>query len=933
MAVPFSDTAGETGDHPWRLLAVNAIPSKFDSIVILYLILAFVALAALLQFLGVYREQIRRFNSSVVRRSLQLVTRCFETKYFHLRPNEIMTRAHINLLELVVRTTIDFFYDAPNLITFIIGLLQIVATYDPDHPLQAKKINLIALCVNYLYTMVREISMYQTALMFDESRNSRVYKLLSSNSEHMNSPTNEQLIGGHFTPILAKDLTVGDVIRLEYGESFPAECQVMQSSEANVLINTKEESGEDCSSIFSKGDTVPYGSRMSTQGASVVAQVSTTRNTITADGTHRRMERFPEHMNRNITIANLFALGLLSLVGGVCTAYVVSVSESANNGEIFTHFFSIIAQLNMLIPSMRWVILYFLFIFVLDAAYPSVTIQSHAALRRLDEVEVIYSDKTGTLTDTRVDVEALQLLPGLDKLVERVGLSKNILAALIVMACNDTQPGNGEGTSPEEMVIAEYLRTSNSFQTWIEKNPLKPKNTVQRLTVHGQSVVVSILNRSQYIPCEFCRISDIKIGDIILKVRQGGSDRMALFTNDRLVIKEEAMTARNNPNRAFGWTVTVPGEESISLYCIRATFTNPPRPSSADLVSFASGSRKIAVRMLTGDGLEAAKYIAATVGIMTGGEEEVSVLHQDFSEDFEFVDAVNAALSTTSGWVTVIIEGSCLLRLINSDKASVDFLKSKRVNMVIYRTKSADKALIVRHASETLGMGAMMIGDAANDKHVLALPSIVSVSLRHGAAPCRVVSDIIISEPGDLVDLWTCIKNLHLSGGKALLLNTCLIGSVVSGLTLVGIAWGNFKLLPKGFLYADPYDTRLMLIFSSLLYAPSACAAIMGGFSSSSSELASISIRSLGVLIAGLLFGMIVGFVGPRSAAYSQWMLITMILVGMGSHAMLAGRNSRFNRPRDGSGDRIGVVVDLVNKRWFRGGLVIVYTILVLLVS
>jgi cation transport ATPase len=911
-------TSTSSGDF-MRILTTQMVVERIDAIAILYLILSFIALAGLLQFLGIYRERIRQFNSAVVRRILQLCTYCLEEKYFHLRPNEIMTRGHINLLELFVRTTIDFFYDAPNLITFIIGLLQVISTFDPDHPWNAKKINLIALCVNYLYTMVREISMYQTAYIFDESRNSRVYKLLSSDP----SPTSEQLLRESLRPVLAKDLVVGDVIQLDYGETFPAECQVLRSAQTHTLINTKEESGEDCSWIFTKGDIVPYGSRVSIQSATVVAQVTATRNTISADGTHRRQERFPEHMNREITKANLFALGLLSIVGSVSVMYVLGDSQNEKfNQVIFTHFFSIIAQLNMLIPSMRWVILYFLYVFLIDSAYPSVTVQSHAAVRRLRDVDVVYTDKTGTLTDTRVDVESIDLLPGLDQLMNELApvtsIERKTLAAIIIMACNDTQPGNGEGTSPEEMVIAEYMRSSMSV--WIEKNPLKPSNETQKLTVDGRHVKITIRSRSSYIPSEFCRVAEID-GIVALTVRQGGSDRMAALTKNNAVVKAEGSAARANPNRAFGWTVTF-GDKSF--YCIRGTFRNPPRPSSEDLVRFLQSGERIAVRMLTGDGLEAAKYIASSVGIHHP-ESCPSVLRQEYERTADFIAAVNRNLQSQSGSVTVLIEGSELLRLISSDNHDCCFLKDPRINMVIYRTKSADKAVIVRHAAETLGLGAAMIGDAANDKHVLALASIVSVSLRHGAAPCRVVSDIVVTEPGDLVDLWTSIQALHLTGAKALLINTCLIGSVVSGLTWVGIFFSEFKLLPKGFLYADPYDTRMMLVFSSLLYAPSACAAVMGGFSVPRS---SIKVYSLAVLIAGLLFGVVVGLIGPKNG-YGRWMLVITILVGMTSHAMLS--HAKFMRARDGKGDRIGALVDLLNRRSVRICIVLAYISLVLI--
>ena len=929
--------------------ASDASSDQIDSIAVVYLIVSFLGLAALLQFLGVYREQIRRFNSAFVRRGLQTITYCFESRLFHFASNEIVTRGHINMFELVVRTTVDFFYDAPNLITFAIGTLQVLSTYNPDNPLQAKFVNLVALSINYLYTMVREIGMYIEARKFDDSRNSKIYKLVQhagGDDEMLLSDRSSLLsLSSIYSGIESKNICKGDVLRMDYGETFPAECRVVDSSEVHTLINTKEESGEDCSSIFSKGDLVPYGGRVSSQGASVIVRVVETRNSIilpaaTGGSAHlRRMERFPEHMNKYLTAANLLALGLLSMMAACSVFLTLYVFEKDNDGTddanhlLFVHFFSMVAQLNMLIPSMRWIILYFLFVFLVDFGYPSVTVQSHVATRRLQSVEAVYTDKTGTLTDSEIGVESIDFFPGLDQLANLLKADRLSLACIIILACNDTQPGNGEGTSPEEMVLAEHLRTG--FQCWIEKNPLKPKNEIMIISVNNHTIEFKIVSRSGYIPSEFCRVAEIEVFGSRLTVRQGGSDRMAAVTGDKQVVRSEMSAARSNPNRAFAWTVCTLGGDSF--FCVRGTFTNPPRTTSEDLVKFFKKDQSIAVRMLTGDALEAAKHIAVKVGIHEDGIDAL-ILRQDFDSEKEFILEVtkkSEEAAATDRLVTVLIEGSQLIKIIEqNDDHSVLFMKNKKVNMVIYRTKSADKAVIVRHASEHLKMGCAMIGDAANDKHALALPNIVSVALRHGAAPCRVVADVVITEPCDLIDFWTSCQWLHLNGAKALLVNTCMIGAVISGLTWVGILHNAFTLLPKGFLYPDPYDTRLMLVFSSLVFAPSACAAVLGRYSNASGGRAVIKIRAFLVLITGLLGGIFFGYMGPKSW-YSTWMLSLVIVAAMASHALIAHLDF-FAKPRSFSSTgttKLGSVVDFMNRGPARILIAVFYIAVLLLAS
>lgn len=269
------------------------------------------------------------------------------------------------------------------------------------------------------------------------------------------------------------------------------------------------------------------------------------------------------------------------------------------------------------------------------------------------------------------------------------------------------------------------------------------------------------------------------------------------------------------------------------------------------------------------------------------------------------------------------------MRIIGSDRHDTSFLKNRRVNMVIYRTKSSDKAVIVQ-CTQKLGGLCCMIGDAANDKHALALPDIVSVSLRHGAAPCRVVADVLVTEPGDLVDLFDRCKSLHISGGKALLVNTCLVGAVISGLVWVGLFNSGFQLLPKkNFLYADPYDTRFMLIFSSLLFAPSACAAVMARHSAD--PLETVKVYPWFVLSVGLVGGVLAGFIGPKSH-YGTWMLAILVIVGMVSHARIAG-DSFFAAARSGGGRRVEKFVNIVNQRVTRIAIVVVYLVLLFVVG
>ena len=905
--------------------------AHLNDVIFVYIVLALIGIAGFLQILGVYRSEIRYFNSKVIRGLLQTITHrllcCIGDDYFVLRPNEVFTRVHINILELFFQTTIDFFYDAPNLITLLIGIFQVIATYDPAHPSSVKKINLIAVSINYIYTMFREIAMYRYALAFDNSRNEVIYKRLIVDSYRADFVA---LLAAHVPFVLtpSADLQVGDIILMDYDEVAPAEVTILHATQEFILINTKEELGEDCSTIFSAGQIVPAGTRMAHVGVSVVCQVKSTRSTTPA--VSKKAERFPEHMNRKLTIANIIAFATLSIVGAL-SVFMVYASGSASdkfttdpNNTLTTYFFSTIAQLNVLLPSMRWIILYFLFVFLVDISYPEVTIQCHGGIRKIDHVGIMYFDKTGTLTECAIDVESIVLIDeNLTLVAKRLGLpSTNIAAAIIVLACNDTQSENNQGTSPEEMVIAKYLH--DKWNVVLIENPLKPNRKKVRLQINGENYDFLILDRSGYLPSHFCRIAVIEVNGIRVEIRQGGSDRMATLSSFG---GTESGMAKSNPNRAFGWTCKIMHEDSLlPLFCARATFTNPPRPSSNRLIHFLT-TRDTAVRMLTGDAFESAKFLAKSVQIITDNCIEISRL--DFDTDSSFVAEIIQALDSTTRRLCVVIEGDLLTSLISTSICDMSWICSHRVDMVIFRTKSVDKATIVGFTSRFVSCG--MMGDAANDKHVLAIPEILSVCMRHGAAPCRVVSDILITEPEDLIDVWTSIKNLHIFGSKRLLVDTCIVGSLTAGFTWTGIVKSGFRLLPKGFLFNDPYDLKAMLIFTSVLYGPSACFAVCSAFSQSDKNFAHQKrMNAYMLLIFGFLGGVLIGSLIPQSV-FGQTILGLLIIVAMAGHHVIA-RHSVF-RPGRSCYEQIKRVIDTSNYGPVRAGIVLLYLLIVGLIG
>lgn len=966
----------------------NAISSgKVQKRVVVGVVAAFLLCAALLQILAAARGKLRQAVQVLVTRSLRTAP----------APNELLTRPYATWPELTVRVSLDFVNEPANLMLISIGSLQVLATWSKANWWHCKKVNLLVLLLNFAYTLVQEVRAQVLAARHDSAWNLTECTLVSPS--------------GTPEPVLAKDINVGDCIRLQHGDLCPATGELVSTSHTYILFNTLCETGEDCCSILAPGDLVLRGFYLSLEHSEVVICVTETRNGVgnptdctgiskppsdeLVPSKSRRMQRFPEHMNRPLAQVNLIALALLfcasALVGALC--YLPSGAAALNRsaqpkgaaqqGELsqverilVTHFFSAAVQLNTVIPSMRWVVLFFLYVFMVEAARPQVRVQNWQALQGLEHRRILYSDKTGTLTEVKMHVARLRVVetsedlrspPMLGDLAQNprntphscCGAHSFAWLTAVLVACNDCQPrptigdntssspestgvaGRRPGTSPEEIAVAEHLQ--DVLGLVIKTNPLQPgvvpsAGSDSTIAAHAWPLVLcdaatgteiahmTVVSRTDFDPAAGCREALVYVEDRPYPnkqrfgclppgswlIRQGGADLMAELAGRS---EKEADLAAEDRDRALGWCVAHAADGKrvgAWRYVLRASFANPPRAMSAALVSHCRRAG-VSVRMLTGDACVAAVHIAREIGIISDKGKPCCLYIPGETPD-AFVARLTACFAAPdASEVSVAIPGSILKQLIvNGNDA---WLADERLSAVIYRTRSADKATIVRRTEE-LGrvrqraaarngfrqmqcMGrkfeeegvCIMMGDAANDAEAISLDAVVGACLRHGATPCKLGADFVIDEPGALLAVRTELRGRALAGAKWLLGDVCLLCGMVSTLTLCGVWVAGFTFLPRGFLYDDPFDARVMTLFSGILYPFSACAAAChvgsqqgwpAGKVTTSSALPSVQALSAAPaavrrLLLGVALGGLLGLVGPTESprAFGRW-LVTM---------------------------------------------------------
>lgn len=241
-----------------------------------------------------------------------------------------------------------------------------------------------------------------------------------------------------------------------------------------------------------------------------------------------------------------------------------------------------------------------------------------------------------------------------------------------------------------------------------------------------------------------------------------------------------------------------------------------------------------------------------------------------------------------------------------------------------------------------------MMGDAANDAEAICLDEVVGVSLRHGATPCRLGADFVVDGPSQVVVLRTELEGRALAGATWLLGDVCLLCGMVSALTLCGVWAGGFAFLPRGFLYDDPFDARLMTLFSGAIYPLSACAAACHAGSvaaragpTPACALAAGTPGPVRALLIGVAVGASLGLAGPSDdvGRFGRWILATTAGVCLVRHAVVplaclascagnAGTGGAPDNPALGPRSCVARLLARVGTLWARGLVLVLFMLL-----
>jgi Ca2+-transporting ATPase len=415
---------------------------------------------------------------------------------------------------------------------------------------------------------------------------------------------------GHLVRLPSHALVPGDAVRLEAGDRVPADGALTDARGA--MLDESILTGESIPVDKSDGDEAFSGTLLvggkaylevtRTGPSSAMGRLATMLGDITAAKTP--LERRVDHLGRQIARWVLMLAAALGVIG------ILAEGIARAPGIIIFAVALAVAAVPEGLPAVLTVALA---LGVERMARHRAVVRRLSAVEALGSVTVIATDKTGTLTESRMDVHTLDA-------------SEQPRALAAIVLANDADLTTGVGDPLElgllrhaEAHRVDIARLRHEHAT-VSERPFDSAWKFNRVTVREHRRVVSYVKGAP---------------EILF-------DRSALSAKDResWVEKADAYAREGFRVLAVAWAEGE-AEERLSLLGL-VLFWDPPRPEVPDAVAKARAAG-IRVIMITGDHPATALAVAHLIGI-----PGVRVLTGEDLDDYQ-----GTALSVALGEVNV----------------------------------------------------------------------------------------------------------------------------------------------------------------------------------------------------------------------------------------------------------------------------------------
>ncbi len=527
---------------------------------------------------------------------------------------------------------------------------------------------------------------------------------------------------GEFKTIPARELVPGDIIKLKIGDIIPADVKLIQGD--YIQVDQSALTGESLPVSKKPGD-VAYSNTIVKQGEMLAVVVNTGMNTnfsqVAALVAQAQQEETSHFQKMVIQVGDYLILLTLALV-------VLIVMVGIFRGEEILELirFALVLTVAAIPVAMPAVLSVVMAVGALNLAKKQAIVSRLVAIEELAGVDVLCSDKTGTLTQNKLQVTEPTVFDGHD---EQELLLMGVLASKL------------ENQDPIDMAIYNYLKQKYPDLDWsdYEQAHFTPFDPIRKRTeaeiVHGQEHFVAIKGAPQVI-IEMAKLPE----DQVAKLEKMVDDFASKGYRTLAVAKK-----------------TSDQVELIGLI----PMLDPPRPDSKAVIEDLR-AHGVRVKMITGDNIAIAREIGRMLGLTgpamrskelrSSKNEGVILLTEILAEAIYkklYPDADKDAARKFAEEVVKEVEESFDTQNLSKGLVSAhesEIIEKIEQTEIFAEVVPEDKFLIVKALQKADHIVAMT-GDGVNDAPALKKAD-CGIAVANATDAARSAADIILTTPG-----------------------------------------------------------------------------------------------------------------------------------------------------------------------------------------
>ncbi len=538
--------------------------------------------------------------------------------------------------------------------------------------------------------------------------------------------TAKVLRDGQWRESPARELVPGDVIKLSIGNIIPADARLAGGG-AFLSVDESALTGESLPVQRSVSETV-YANAVVKQGemtAVVTATGAATYFGRTVSLVAKAQRESHSHFQKMVlSVGNFLIVLTVTMI-----AIIIAVGLYRHEPVLELLLFSLVLMISAIPVAMPAVLTVTMAVGASVLAGKQVIVSRLSAIEELAGMDILCSDKTGTLTQNKMTIS--------DPYVSGVKDADTLLL-FAGLACKE------ENRDPIETPIFEYLKAHGNYAklgaytsgSFIPFDPVG-KRTEAALRSNSDGTVLTVTKGAPQVVIELC-----------------GED------TDKAAAYRQVDAYARKGFRTLGVAFKGEGEESYSFAGLIPLY-DPPREDSAAAVADA-GEKGVNVKMVTGDNIAVAAYIAELLGI--GGKiEDVRELRgQSIEEYLVLADILSKALlkrmapdtepeAAEATAEAIVSEVRKALYAVPLPPGSVKKHESEIIAMIeaadgFAQVYPEDKYFIVDELQKA-GHIVGMTGDGVNDAPALKKAD-CGIAVSGATDAAQAAADIVLTAPG-----------------------------------------------------------------------------------------------------------------------------------------------------------------------------------------